>query len=276
MDVRFAGWSQWLPGEGVTRERSCEVAVEFVEAGTGELRVDGTHYELQAGDAFLLHPGEQQFYRALKGEVFRKMYLCLWPAGCARLLRQLRLHDVSHVRLAEDKAARVKGLFETIVALADTRPEQFRIALSVAAYEILVILSCASHGGSDAPKVPAALARVIAAVGNNVAKQFSVNDLAGIAGCTPTHINRLFKKHTGLHAYEWVQNFKMRHAAEMLRTMPQFSHQVGEAIGYDDPYHFSAAFKRVTGMSPTEYRRRCRHTEQLRVRRRRGDRARHQ
>jgi len=53
----------------------------------------------------------------------------------------------------------------------------------------------------------------------------------------------------------------MRYARMMLTMTDKTVNDISGAVGYWDPYHFSTAFRRVTGMSPTEYRKKSRGVE---------------
>ena len=102
------------------------------------------------------------------------------------------------------------------------------------------------------------LARVFAHARQILDHPLTVADLAAVAVCTPTHLNRLFTTHLGMHAHEWIEKTKMERAATLLRTRRIPICQICDLVGYEDPFHFSHTFKRVTGMSPSQYRAHCR------------------
>ena len=81
-----------------------------------------------------------------------------------------------------------------------------------------------------------------------------MDDLANVAGCCRVHLTRLFKKHMGIHTRDWLIQLRMRHACMMLKTTNLPVHLIAEEVGFDDPYHFSTAFRRTVGQPPTKYR----------------------
>jgi AraC-like DNA-binding protein len=55
--------------------------------------------------------------------------------------------------------------------------------------------------------------------------------------------------------HEWLEKFRLRNAAIMLRNSGKRLYEIAAEVGYDDPFYFSIAFKRIAGISPSEYRR---------------------
>jgi AraC-like DNA-binding protein len=89
-------------------------------------------------------------------------------------------------------------------------------------------------------------------------EDLSMDILSRAAGCSRVHLTRLFKKHLGLSTREWLQNTRMNYAKLMLDITEKPVYEIAGDIGYIDPYHFSAAFHRATGISPTSFRKQCR------------------
>jgi AraC-like DNA-binding protein len=61
--------------------------------------------------------------------------------------------------------------------------------------------------------------------------------------------------HLGLRAHQWLERMKAVKASALLGMTRLRIHEVAERVGYTDPYYFSKAFKRITGVSPSAYRR---------------------
>ena len=66
---------------------------------------------------------------------------------------------------------------------------------------------------------------------------------------------RVFKEQTGHSPMDYFIQLKMQHACKLLAFRRDSIGQIGKELGYQDPYYFSRAFRKVIGMSPTEYRR---------------------
>ena len=86
----------------------------------------------------------------------------------------------------------------------------------------------------------------------------SVADLASHMAMSNRNFIRRFKGATGNTPIEYIQRVRIEAAKHELESGTKDIDSVASGIGYDDVGSFRAIFKRVTGVSPTEYRKRYR------------------
>ena len=97
---------------------------------------------------------------------------------------------------------------------------------------------------------------VIKEIETNYPKDITVQSLANIVYITPQYLNRLFKRFLGCGTYQYLTNYRLSKAKELLvnRTHLTIS-QVSFLVGYNDTSHFIAIFKKSMGCTPFEFRR---------------------
>lgn len=89
---------------------------------------------------------------------------------------------------------------------------------------------------------------------NNFQNGISVEDIADTCGLNRSYFGKIFKEAMGKTTQEFLLCYRMAKAAELLRQ-PQYSvGDVGSAVGYENPLHFSRAFKNTYGISPRKWR----------------------
>lgn len=82
--------------------------------------------------------------------------------------------------------------------------------------------------------------------------------LAGKFGLVPPYLSKLFQKYKGLSPNHYIQKIRLEKAEGLLKTCPELmTKDVASMTGYTDPGYFSKAFKKWTGMYPSEYRAAC-------------------
>ena len=86
----------------------------------------------------------------------------------------------------------------------------------------------------------------------------SVGQVAAGLGLSEGHLSHLFKKETGLTVGSYLTRCRMQKAMALLKEGKLRVYEVAEAVGYKDITYFSGTFKKLTGMSPSEYQDRCR------------------
>jgi two-component system response regulator YesN len=70
---------------------------------------------------------------------------------------------------------------------------------------------------------------------------------------TPNYLSRLFKEKTGNSFTDHVTQQRIEAAKNMLRSGQFKVYEVAEKIGYSDQQYFSKQFKKLTGVTPTQY-----------------------
>lgn len=80
----------------------------------------------------------------------------------------------------------------------------------------------------------------------------TINDLAKHFGTNTNKLMSLFKNTFGLSIFEYITDLKMDYAKKLLLDESRFIVEVSRSIGYKNPNHFSAAFKRKFGFCPSK------------------------
>jgi AraC-like DNA-binding protein len=85
-------------------------------------------------------------------------------------------------------------------------------------------------------------------------ERLTLDELSEEAGIHPVHLSRVFRKCMGTGIGEHVHRLRVRAACEQM-IKPEISiAEVSLATGFADQSHFTRAFRRVTGMTPAEFR----------------------
>ncbi len=86
------------------------------------------------------------------------------------------------------------------------------------------------------------------------ARNWTLEQLSAAAGASRASLSRRFQDLVGEPPMTFLKNWRMALAADLLAQPDESVSTVAEKVGYATPFAFSAAFKRVRGMSPQEHR----------------------
>ena len=109
--------------------------------------------------------------------------------------------------------------------------------------------------GGLSPKV---LCRAIERLRSDSNADVSLAALASDAGLSRFHFCRAFKGSTGLSPYAWLRQHQLEQAMNMLRDTDNSIVSIAAALGYSSQTAFAAAFRKLTGETPSGWRRRTR------------------
>ena len=90
-------------------------------------------------------------------------------------------------------------------------------------------------------------------------EKLTVDVLADQAVMSRRSFERRFKKATGNTVIEYLQKVKIEAAKRRFEAGGKSIGEVMEAVGYSDPTAFRKVFKRISGLSPLEYKNRYAH-----------------
>lgn len=84
--------------------------------------------------------------------------------------------------------------------------------------------------------------------------QCSVAELSERLQVSSAHLERVFKHHMQMKLSDYIMGEKIKLAQELLRDTSQTVGTIASILSFKDSSHFSHCFKRVTGLSPRQYR----------------------
>ncbi|MCR9138996.1 MAG: AraC family transcriptional regulator [Alphaproteobacteria bacterium] len=151
--------------------------------------------------------------------------------------------------------ASIQGLFEIMIANL-LRKDRMTDANStqLAARIIALILEFAAVD-QPAPDQADPIRTAMQAFLEDRSVAWTVEEFASRAHQSVSHFHRRFKAVTGVSPMKWMRQERINAAKYLLSTTNEKIARIGKRCGYPDPYHFSRTFTRLTGVTPSQFRR---------------------
>jgi len=89
---------------------------------------------------------------------------------------------------------------------------------------------------------------------NYAAEDLSLQEVADSLGMSVTYLSRTFKNETNMNFVKYVTQVRMDKAKELLAQGGLSAQEAAYRVGYSDYVHFSKTFKKVHGLTPSEFR----------------------
>lgn len=91
-------------------------------------------------------------------------------------------------------------------------------------------------------------------VKNNYMEQITTSDVAQSVYLSPGYANLCFHNECGITIFSYIAQYRIKRAKELLRDTEEHVTRIAELVGYSGKTSFYLAFRRSTGISPSEYR----------------------
>ena len=98
----------------------------------------------------------------------------------------------------------------------------------------------------------------------DLSKVLPIGRMAQSVNLSPTRLSCLFKAETGTPPGRYLRELRMQLAAKLLVDSFLSVKEIMARVGINDESHFVRDFKRVTAMTPMQYRRQCRNNDHSR------------
>lgn len=274
--LRFLGWE--LPPDGPPAGHAHShdfLVLAYFERGGGSLRLGNRQWRIEAGDAYVVAPGEVVGVgadaRGLRGAQGWAVFFppeVLGPRTPGAFL-SWRAHPLlfPFVRDAAGGAQRLKvpsgdrsSWSERLSAL-ELELRQRRDGYREAALAHLMLLLvevgrvAADVVGELKLKDEPLLADVFGFIEERFRERVSLRDVARAVSLTPGHLTTVVGRKTGRTVQEWIVERRMGEARRLLVETDLTVGEVGRRVGYDDPGYFVKTFRRAHGTTPRGWRR---------------------
>jgi YesN/AraC family two-component response regulator len=100
----------------------------------------------------------------------------------------------------------------------------------------------------------AVVSRAVKYVKTHITEEITLSQTAAELGVTEQYLSGRFRKKMGMSFIDYVHHVKIEEAKYYLRTSDLRVLPIAQMLGYSYQAYFARIFKKVTGMTPTEYR----------------------
>ncbi|RDE19457.1 AraC family transcriptional regulator [Motiliproteus coralliicola] len=240
-------------GHAMTREDHDDYLLIYCTEGRGALTVGQHHGYLKAGQLVLLPRGLAHTYSADDADPWTIYWVHFEGESADAFFRNLPM-DPDYPVIEVGQNAKLIADFENLLQVRRSgyqlRPflhaaNQLRQILSYLA--LLRSRSTATDSGFD-------LELIHSYMQSHIHEPLELETLANQVNLSKYHFAKKYKEATGTSAINHFINLKIEHACQLLDVGNQSISQISYALGYDDAYYFSRLFKKVMGISPSQYR----------------------
>lgn len=223
------------------------------EKGKGRIEIQGKEYCLNEGEGVLIAPFVSHSYM---GETPEWKTLFVTITGNMENSIPSMLDNRQVIFTEKEQGEKIASDVDAIVKLYETQPIDERSA-SIACYGFLMNFVDGIYGNETTkdPLYQKYVWPVMKEIETNYREKLTAAELSRRVYVTPQYLSRLFGRFLGCSVYEYVTAFRISRAKELLIRQQRMEIQtIAHQVGFEDASHFTAMFKKMTEMTPMEFR----------------------
>ncbi len=97
--------------------------------------------------------------------------------------------------------------------------------------------------------------RAMSIIDDNLCENLTVLEIAQMCNVSEAYLKKIFAKYVGIGVHSCMLNAKLTYAKQLIDSGESISN-IAEKLSFSSPNYFSIVFRRETGMSPREYKKR--------------------
>ncbi len=217
------------------------IEIQYFFTGKGRLKTEDGTFELAEGDIAVINSGV--LHECVSG--YGSWGCIILPpsfSDCAGVKFQTKIKDEN-----------IAALFEELYRLTEEKPAGYVHA--VRGYACLILSALIKgHKKEEEQTERENISAALEFIKCHYRERITLSDIAAQSHLSKGYLSRIFKSETGLKPTEYVNNLRLKKAAELLVSTGMNITETAEKCGFDDPNYFTRLFKKSFGKTPRDYK----------------------
>jgi AraC-like DNA-binding protein len=223
-------------------------------SGRGWVQVNGKRHEVGADELVWVNCHHPHAYGANPKEPWELYWIRIEGRPLEKVANLLEIRSQPVIRSLN--AHQAAGEFERIFRhMTGTRPSDAALVNSaVTALIALAFEARLSDPDMIRPELPMPVQKALEKMRLYFHTPIRVAELSVLAGMSESHFSRLFKAAIGTSPIDWLRRERINQAKHRLIESDDAVKEVARQVGYSDQFFFSKDFKKMTKLTPTQFR----------------------
>ncbi len=254
------GWEQCQPSHTFGPATRNHYLFHYVISGTGILRAENKkgetkNYTIKSGEGFMIFPNQICTYTADYQFPWEYVWIEFDGLRVKEALQITGLSMDNPIYHSRSKELRQNMLDEILYIVHHSDESPLHLLGHGFLFLDYFTRSVAPLYISKNEKIQDFyIHEALSFIEQNFQNDISVEDIAANCGLNRSYFGTIFNKALGQTPQEFLINYRMIKATELLKLTQLSVKDISNAIGYANPLHFSRAFKNVYGISPRSWR----------------------
>ena len=221
--------------------------------GAGLVEQEDNTVLVGPGQALLLNCRSPQSYCTAPGQsCWHHYWVHLDGTGVAAM--EKLLHMEKKLVPVQLMGTRMQELFEMIQAEMERDTVDSMVQRGMILHEILSLWAQNILSQAESISARQVILQAAETLRKHYQQELRLSDLLADAHMSKSYFLRLFRRYMGTTPYNYLVNFRITQAKELLVLTDHTVSEIAREVGFGDASNFSTRFSKATGQSPLQYR----------------------
>lgn len=226
--------------------------LHYVHSGKGYLTANHREYTVTAGQIFACYPNEIVYYRADSDDPWKYSWVAFNGLNSDFYFERAGLSKNNLVIDCPKKQV-IEHAFHEILSTEQSAANK---DLSYMGYLYLILSSIVDKSPlvKNTSNSTEYVKEAITYIKKNFDQPITISDISANLSLDRKYFSKIFKRELQMSPHEYLINYRLTRACELMRTTNLSIAEIATTVGYDNQFSFSRVFKKYKGVSPSDYR----------------------
>lgn len=248
------GTNELLAGGRLALEPGDTFSLMMVTRGTGLLETGGLAFKVSQGQGYFSFPDMGYELQNLAEGPLEVVWLCFTGYLVENYLNRANIFRTKPV--FTDKEDIIIENFLKLYRISQKLPNRYCKMASIL-YQIfsdLLDMNPTKEMENYVDNSAFYAVKAVEYIELNYAKNITIDEIAAALGITRKHLYSIFNSNLKIPPKQYIIYYRIEKACKRLKATNQSVMEISESVGYANQFYFAKEFKRLTGMTPTQYR----------------------
>ncbi len=227
--------------------------IHYIRRGKGYFECNGKKYTLTEGQSFLIVPGQLVYYYPDETDPWEYAWVDFSGIEAKKLLGFCSLSPENPI--AEKKVTKLDEIFKNASRLFSNQTEA-DICRNVGLFRMVFAAYIENYPVINVKTADELLiTRAAEYIENNYRHpDLNINEISEALGINRVTLHRKFTEELDISPGNYIIRLRLKKACALLKGSDYSIKSIAYSTGFSDQFYFTKAFKKQTGMTPTQYR----------------------
>lgn len=228
--------------------------IHYVIKGKGYYYVNDRKYTVEANQGFLIRPHELTFYQADEDDPWSYLWIGFDGKKVKTYLKYSGMDESNYTFSCSEMD--LLNSYVNQMLNHDTLSHYNELSLQGLLFLFFAALAKSAEipYEEDVEVDNLYISKAIEYIQKNYQNPLLVTDIANYVSLSRTYLTTIFQQTLHMSPQQFVLKFRITKASELLIHTDLPINAIAHSCGYTDPLAFSKTFKKITGLSPSQYR----------------------